>query len=244
MKIVIVRHAEPNYEIDSLTEKGWREAELLSERMAKFDIDQIFVSPLGRARDTCSLTEKVTGMKAIEKKWLREFLSQKQEEMAGAGERPVVWDQLPDEWTSDSRYLNEKEWHQTPYMRKWQVEEEYQWVTCEFDKLLKEYGYEREGRYYRVTKANDKTIVLFCHFGVEVVLLSHLMSVSPMVLWHGFCAAPSSVTVVNSEERREGIASFRASEIGDISHLYTAGEEPSFAARFCEMYQNQDQRHD
>ena len=30
MKIIFIRHGEPNYEIDSLTEKGWREAELLS----------------------------------------------------------------------------------------------------------------------------------------------------------------------------------------------------------------------
>ena len=29
MKIIFIRHGEPNYEIDSLTEKGWREAELL-----------------------------------------------------------------------------------------------------------------------------------------------------------------------------------------------------------------------
>ena len=32
MKIIFIRHGEPNYEIDSLTEKGWREAELLSKR--------------------------------------------------------------------------------------------------------------------------------------------------------------------------------------------------------------------
>ena len=30
MNIYIIRHAEPDYEHDSLTEKGWREAELLS----------------------------------------------------------------------------------------------------------------------------------------------------------------------------------------------------------------------
>ena len=32
MKLLIVRHGDPNYEIDSLTEKGWREAEYLSEK--------------------------------------------------------------------------------------------------------------------------------------------------------------------------------------------------------------------
>ena len=31
MKLLIIRHGEPDYSIDSLTEKGWREAELLAD---------------------------------------------------------------------------------------------------------------------------------------------------------------------------------------------------------------------
>ena len=30
MRLLIVRHAEPNYEIDSLTPVGWEEAKILS----------------------------------------------------------------------------------------------------------------------------------------------------------------------------------------------------------------------
>lgn len=52
MKILIIRHGEPDYSIDSLTEKGWREAELLSRRLAPFNIRDFYVSPLGRAQDT------------------------------------------------------------------------------------------------------------------------------------------------------------------------------------------------
>ena len=32
MKLIIVRHADPDYSIDSLTEQGWKEAESLSKR--------------------------------------------------------------------------------------------------------------------------------------------------------------------------------------------------------------------
>ena len=35
MKLLIVRHGDPDYSIDSLTEKGWREAELLSKKTFK-----------------------------------------------------------------------------------------------------------------------------------------------------------------------------------------------------------------
>jgi probable phosphoglycerate mutase len=65
-----------------------------------------------------------------------------------------------------------------------------------------------------------------------------------MILWHGTCAAPTSVTTLVTEERREGIASFRMSSFGDISHLYVADQEPAFAARFCETFSNPNQRHD
>ena len=47
-----------------------------------------------------------------------------------------------------------------------------------------------------------------------------------------------------TEERRKGIASFRMLSFGDLSHLYVHGEVPAFAARFCEVYENENERHD
>ena len=56
MRLIIVRHGDPDYSIDSLTEKGWKEVEYLSEKLSKFDVKEFYVSPLGRAKDTASLT--------------------------------------------------------------------------------------------------------------------------------------------------------------------------------------------
>ena len=124
------------------------------------------------------------------------------------------------------------------------MKEVYDEVTAQFDALLRLHGYVREGHYYRVEKPNNDTFVFFCHFGLGCVLLSHLLSVSPMVLWHGVCAAPTSVITLTTEERRKGIALFRMSSYGDISHLYANDEPPAFAARFCETYDNFEERHD
>ena len=71
MKLLIVRHGDPDYTIDSLTEKGWKEAECLSEKLKKLEVKDFYVSPLGRAKDTASCTLKKTGRTAIEKEWLR-----------------------------------------------------------------------------------------------------------------------------------------------------------------------------
>ena len=58
MKILIIRHGDPDYTIDSLTEKGKTEAELLSDRISKMDIKKFYVSPLGRAKATADYTLK------------------------------------------------------------------------------------------------------------------------------------------------------------------------------------------
>ncbi|MBR6003887.1 MAG: histidine phosphatase family protein, partial [Lachnospiraceae bacterium] len=77
MKLIFIRHGDPDYSIDSLTEKGWREAECLSKRVSKWDnISEIYVSPLGRAKDTASLSLKALNRTAIEKPWLKEFYYQ------------------------------------------------------------------------------------------------------------------------------------------------------------------------
>ena len=42
MKLLIVRHGDPDYSIDSLTETGWIEAELLSDRLCKLDVKAFY----------------------------------------------------------------------------------------------------------------------------------------------------------------------------------------------------------
>ena len=66
MRLIFIRHGEPDYEHDSLTEKGWREADLLVPRLRKEDsIDTIYCSPLGRALDTAKATLAATGMEPV-----------------------------------------------------------------------------------------------------------------------------------------------------------------------------------
>lgn len=242
MKLLIIRHGDPDYSIDSLTEKGWREAGLLADRLSKLDIKAFYVSPLGRAKDTASLTLKKMNRKARECPWLREFSPQIIR--PDRGRESISWDWLPQDWTVEEKYYDKDDWDSTAIMWAGGVGDEYRRVTEEFDKLLAEHGYVREGKYYRTEQGNMDTIVFFCHFGVEAVLLSHLLNVSPMTIWHGFCAPPTSVTTIITEERRKGSVSFRINGFADISHLYAAGEEPAFAARFCEVYENENERHD
>lgn len=241
MKILIIRHADPDYSIDSLTETGWQEAALLADRLCKMDIKAFYVSPLGRARDTLSLTLKRLGREAVVKDWLREFPAVVQK----PGEPDsIAWDWLPQDWTVEPRFYDREKWLEVPVFRDSDAPALYQKVCESLDGLLAQHGYRRQGNCYRVEHRNADTIALVCHFGLESVLLSHLLNISPMQLWHGTCAAPTSVTILTTEERREGIALFRMNAFGDTSHLYAGGREPSFSARFCEYYGHPWQRHD
>ena len=241
MKLLIVRHADPDYSIDSLTETGWKEAALLALRLKKEDVRAFYCSPLGRARDTASLTLKAMNRQAEILPWLREFAPKVDKPNRKNG---VAWDWLPQDWTGDDIFYDKDRWHRGKCLKEAGVGEEAAWVAEGVDTLLAKHGYRREGNLYRAENANEDTVILFCHFGVECVILGHILNISPMQLWQGTCAAPSSVTVLRTEERREGIAYFRMSTFGDTSHLYAGGMEPAFSARFCETYANESQRHD
>ena len=247
MKLLIIRHADPDYEIDGLTEAGHKEARLLADWFLKqsrekgFRIDAAYQSPLGRARVTAAYTLDALGMTAETLPWLREFNAKIHRPDQ---ETPMIaWDWLPQDLDRVDAFFGEKSWMDPEPMAESDVREKYEAVCEGIDALLLKHGYKREGRVYRALRPNHDCIALFCHFGVESVILSHMLNSSPMPLWHGFCALPSSITTMFTEERREGIASFRITEYGALPHLYLAGEEPSFSARFCECFTD-DTRHD
>ncbi len=243
MRILIIRHGDPDYERDTLTEKGHREAKLLAEKLKKEKIDYFYSSPLGRAKDTCAYVAKAHGKEGEVQilPWLREF---DHALVLPSGEpRPILWDMLPEFWTKEDTMYDFKAWYEQDFYQKAHMKEAYQSVVEPLDELLKKHGYERDNRLYRTKKGNTETIAFFCHFGLEMILLSHLLNISPVVLTHHFVALPTSVTTLYTEERREGVATFRCTGFGDVGHLYAGGEAPSASARFCEVYHS-DERHD
>ena len=257
MKIRFIRHGDPDYVNDTLTEKGRVEAALLAKAVPNMELGDCYMSPLGRAMDTAAYSLAATGKEAKVLDWLREFPAKVDINSSeflqraypdtvkenGRFRERIVWDMVPGSWAEIPEYSHSTQWRESEVARHGDLVSVYDKVAEEFDRLLLKYGYEREGNHYRVVKENEQTITLFCHFGVTCVLLSRLWSVSPFVLWHTLALAPTSVTEVTTEEREKGIAFFRAARLGDISHLYAGGEEPSFACRFCETFGNTSQRH-
>lgn len=235
LRILLIRHAEPDYAVDSLTPKGWKEAELLSRRLVRYDIRDFYVSPLGRARDTASCTLDKLGRTAEALPWLHEFSGSYPDPETGI-RRIVAWDVKPRIWKFFPGVMDINTWCDAPIFDGGDVREVWKETTDGVDTLLARYGIFRDGPVWHCDRNEAFTIALFCHFGISMAVLGYLTDISPMVLWHHTLCCPSSVTEIVTEERVKGEVSFRLIKLGDLTHLEAAGEKRSTAGLFPEVY--------
>ena len=239
MKIMIIRHAEPDYSIDSLTEKGHREAALLADRLARVpDVTAIYQSPLGRARETARYSLEKMGCTAETLPWLQEFRGKAWDSYRKT-ER-IVWDYRQEQWHDRPELFHEESWAGSDLFRGGDVEQIWDEVCRGTDEVLARHGYVRDGHIWRCEDNGRDTLMFFCHFGVGTAMMAYLTGLSPIPLWHAFSMQPSSVTTLVTQERTKGEVDFRCFQYGDLSHLYVAGEPHSTAALFAECYDGRD----
>ena len=240
MKIIFIRHAEPAYESGSITEKGVKEAACLALRVKDWKVDDIFVSPLLRARQTAEPCLKALGKEAVDLPWIREFDHCVYNKILGRDNIP--WNFFPVHFFNEPEFFDKDTWYDAPTLRtNPEVKSAAIDVFTQFDNLLKEYGYERDGNTYRILKESPKskesTIVIFCHLGVSLLVMGHLFGISPSVLWQAVYLPPTGVTVIGTEERDGEYAMFRVQMIGDTSHLRMMEEPVSYSGVFYEPFQ-------
>ena len=239
MKLILVRHAEPNYVTDSLTEKGKWEAELLSRRLCRLqDVTAFYVSPLGRARDTAAYTLNKLGRTAQVLPWLAEFRARCID--VETGEKRIPWDFKPRLWKDREKLRSFERWAEDELVCNGDTQAVWQETQQGVDDLLASHGYHRDGGVYLCENNKPDTIVVFCHFALLTAIIAHLTRISPMNLWQGFSAQPSSVTTLVTEERVKGEVVFRCMQFGDIGHLYAGGERHSTAGLYPECYTGRD----
>ena len=241
MKLIFIRHGDPDYANDSLTPRGVKEAETLGAYLKKtgFSADAYFCSPLGRAQLTCQLVQKELGFEYETLPWIREFPARIPPPWRDDRPTGLIWDLYPSYFVQHPK-LYDSDWLTDPVMAASDVREKYEWVGRGLDEVLARFGYVRDGKLFRAVEPNEKTLVFFCHFGVLSVILSHLSGFSPYVFFQHFCALTTSMTTLATEEREKGIVSFRCHGFSSVEHLLDAGIEPSFAARFPEVYREKD----
>lgn len=239
MKITIIRHAEPDYENNTLTPKGFAEADMLGKFLAGEKIDKIYCSPYNRAKFTADAILKYNKTKTYEiVDCLKEF---DVPVMLPYLEKPHgIWDLHPNFLEENADLFELSKWQENPIIFKENVKARYDELVKWLDIALFNHGYERQGKTYNAVKPNKDHIVIVCHFGLMSVALSHLLNIPPESLLNFTCARPSAVTTLVTEERVKGRAILRMLEFGSVSHLDMFNEKPSFMARFAEVHGDGD----
>lgn len=232
MRILIIRHGDPDYELDSLTEKGFREANLLAEKLAKEGITHIYSSPCGRAMRTAEPTCAKLGLDYTVLPWLHElppmlitpYNTDYYKNMRSE------WNIPPELWTNDPKNYDINQWTDSRIVKGTRIPKVLEIVNKGFDELLKKHGYTFDGKLFHIDKNvtnPDDTIALFCHGGVGTAIIAHVMNMPPIALWNSIFIPTSSVTTLYMEQhiKARPIAHGIFAGIADTSHLY-AGNEP------------------
>ena len=213
MFLYIIRHGEPDYKTDTLTELGIKQAQLLSERFTSIKFDRIFSSPLGRAKQTAMPTCIKQNKSFEELPWLSE--NPAYDAMAADIDGKIDW------WFS---VQNTK--IRTPEGVKKYATSQTQ-IFCDsiafsFDNLLSELGYEKSGNVYKITANKYENIAFFCHDGISRILLSYALLIPFHIFCGSFSIPHTGVTVLNFASTNDKLTAPRCMALSDLSHLYTA----------------------
>lgn len=221
MRILFVRHGEPDYARDCLTDTGRAQAMAAAERLAREGITEIYASPCGRASETAACTAARLGLPVTTLDFMREI---------SWGGPQIPCDGHP--WTLADSMLEEgfdfraRDWREHPYFKGNAATEYYREIAGKFDAFLKAHGYLHEGLRFKCAGGTGDTIALFSHGGSGACVLAHLLNLPfPYVA----SVMPYDYTSIIALDFpvREGACVFPRLELfNDCAHIRPAPEKP------------------
>lgn len=225
MEILLIRHGDPDYANDTLTERGSREARRLAEGLAGVHIDRIYVSPLGRAQATAAPTAQTKGLAPVPLDWLRE---------RGIKRGPLyLWEAPGAMFLREETLPTQNDWH-LPSGAMPEGAEQFGRVRAGFDELMGTLGYVREEHGYRVVRHSTERIALFCHKGVILTMLADMLHWALPMVFISVHVHPTGVTRLQMVEDG-AFAHWKALAVNDLSHLgSTLPAAPTQALRRAE----------
>ena len=222
MLLYIIRHGDPTYDPDALTPLGIRQAQALAPRMEAAKIDEVYSSPLNRARQTAQPTCERLGLACNIEEWTSEALAANDFGVVTDGRWRWCFAGCAEYLRSHPEYYGEK-WHEAPCLGENNFKEGFLRVQRASDEFLARQGYLRDGRIYHTQRENKKHIAVFCHAGFGSLWLSHLLGFSPTFYWSTMDMTHTGITVFRFGEN-EGEDTFPLMlTFSDTSHLYESG---------------------
>ena len=223
MLLYIIRHGDPIYETDTLTSRGFRQAEALCKRLAANGIDEVYSSPMGRAVMTAKPTADIYKLDVKIEEWMSESAAWHELSITDEnGHRGWFFACQNTGLLKDGDALR-PDWHNHAEAAGCPTAKAgYERIQAASDDFTQRLGYKREGNVYRILNPNERRIAAFCHHGFGTTWLSHLLSIPPLVFWAGFDISHSGVTILHFANNKGGITSPRCLALSDMSHIYEA----------------------
>lgn len=219
-----IRHGDPIYQPDDLTELGKKQAEAVAKRLAVYGVDRVFASTSNRAvqtaKPTCELTKNTLELLdfANEAHAWNEF-------SVGKGDNAKwCFQDYETKMFFDDECVAKlgQNWYDYPKLSRYKkgmerVSED----TYEFFKML---GYERVGNTgkYRVLNLGNERVALFAHGGFGIAFLSAVLGIPYPFCANHFDICHSGITAINFAEEN-GFAFAKMMTLSSDAHLYKEG---------------------
>lgn len=217
MWLTLVRHAEPAYVVDGiswtdppLTERGKEQAILLAKRVAEWDIDEVWVSTMVRARETAEPVAEATGIEPQVMEWLCEIRN------------PPEWDGSPadeiEEFFANAQDRSVEEmWEGAPGGESFRAFRNR--IHGGLEETFAERGILPSGQMHLWDGLDDRRVVVVAHGGTNALIVGKLLGVDPTPWeWDRFTHVHTGVSRLLSQPTA-GHYSWSLRSLSDRSHL-------------------------
>lgn len=226
MRIVLIRHGDPNYEKDCLTELGHKQAAVAAQRLLKEGIDEIYSSPLGRARQTAGYFSELSGLPVHILDFIQEIRFGTEEDLYNNKWNPWLGVQA---LVREGKDLQSPDWREYPVFKDNLATVDADKIGEETDKWLAGLGYVREGLYYRNIKSADtaksagdkeKTLAIFCHGGASAAFFARVLNQTFPYMCGILLSFPhTTISVLRFDETQDALTLPVIELLNDARHL-------------------------
>jgi len=181
LDIYLIRHGEPDYDLDVLTERGRDQAEKTSEFLKDECIDLFFDSPLGRAKETSKRTLEKVGKKAkvidfLSENYLSPYTTKKMEDGS------YHWYFWIDEFINKFKELGNREtWVEDELIKTTELKKAMEMENENVDNLFISLGIKHDRKTKTYTKLREDVpnkIAIFAHGGMAYAFLSSILDIT------------------------------------------------------------------
>ena len=221
MLILYIRHGEPTYNPDGLTELGRKQAEAVADYLSIKGVDKIFSSTSNRA----ILTAKPTAERLNKEITYLDFANEKH-----------VWNNLTIDTPSGKNWLFQTKrivelfhtqeivdlglnWYEHPEFIDKPFKAEMNRIQTESDRLFEGLGYLRLGNSkYKVINENDDRVAIFAHQGFGYAFLSLLLGIPYPHFCTHFELGHAEITMIEFRNE-DGYSYPKVISLSNRSHL-------------------------